>query len=143
MSRAINYLSIARKAGELVTGEENAGMAVRAGRARLLVLAADASDNARARAQNFLRGGRTPWTVLPLTKQEISDATGRNGCSMAVFTDIGLACSFAEAIYAEYGGEYGELAAELRRRNDKATQRRKETLAHRRNRKQGKRRSNV
>lgn len=143
MSRALNYLSMARKAGALATGEENAGIEVRAGRARLLALASDASDNARARAQGFLRGGKTPWTVLPLTKQEISDATGKNGCSMVVFTDVGLACSFAEAVFAEYGEEYGELAAELRRRNDKALQRKKEKLAHQRNRKQGKRRSNV
>ena len=62
---------------------------------------------------------------------------------MVVFTDIGLACSFAEAVYSEYGEDYGELAAELKRRNDRAIQRRKETLAHQRNRKQGKRRSNV
>ncbi len=143
MSRAVNYLGIARKAGALVTGEENAGIEIRAGHAKLLALASDASDNARARAQNFLRGGKVPWTVLPLTKQEISDATGRNGCSMAVFTDVGLACSFAEALYAEYGEQYGGLAAELRRRNDAAAQRRKEKLAHQRNRKQGKRRSNV
>ncbi len=143
MSRAVNYLGIARKAGALVTGEENAGIEIRAGHAKLLVLASDASDNARARAQNFLRGDKVPWTALPLTKQEISDATGRNGCSMAVFTDVGLACSFAEAVYAEYGEQYGELAAELRRRNDAAAQRRKEKLAHQRNRKQGKRRSNV
>lgn len=143
MSKALNYLSIARKAGALVTGEEKSGIEIRAGHARLLVLASDASDNARARAQNFLRGGKTPWTVLPLTKQEISDATGRSGCSMAVFTDTGLACSFAEAVLAEYGEQYSELAAELRRRNDKAAQRRKEKSAHLRNRKQGKRRSNV
>lgn len=143
MSRAINYLSIARKAGALTTGEENSGIEVRAGHAKLLALASDASDNARARAQGFLRGRKTPWTILPLTKQEISDATGRSGCSMVVFTDIGLACSFAEAVYSEYGEDYGELAAELKRRNDRAIQRRKETLAHQRNRKQGKRRSNV
>ena len=143
MSRAVNYLGIARKAGALVTGEENAGIEVRAGHARLLALAADASDNARARAQGFLRGGKTPWTVLPLTKQEISAASGRNGCSMVVFRDIGLAASFAEALHAEYGEEYGELAAELRRRSDRAARRRKEKLANQRNRKQGKRRSNV
>ena len=143
MSRAINYLSIARKAGALATGEENAGIEVRAGHARLLALASDASDNARARARSFLRGGKTPLTVLPLTKREISDASGRNGCSMVVFTDIGLAASFAEALYAEYGEEYGELAAGLRERSDRAARRRKEKLVRRRNRKQGKRRSNV
>ena len=41
MDRSANYLGIARKAGFLEIGEESAGLAVRHGTAKLLVLAAD------------------------------------------------------------------------------------------------------
>lgn len=143
MSKAVNYLGIARKAGALETGEEHSGIEVRSGRAKLLALASDASDNARSRAEHFVHGTAVPVTVLPLTKEEVSAATGRNGCSMVVFTDIGLAGSFADALYQEYGDGYLSLAEEMKSRCEKAAQRRKEAQAHERNRKHGKRRSNV
>ena len=40
-----------RRAGKIDLGETATGAAVRAGRARLLLLAADASENARKRAE--------------------------------------------------------------------------------------------
>ena len=110
MSKALGYLGLARKAGALVTGEDNARLAVRSGRARLLVVSADASDNARRRAEVFVKGTNVPLAALPLTKEDVSSATGRPGCSMAVFTDRGLAAAFLKALAAEYGEAYSPLA---------------------------------
>ena len=53
-----------RRAGKIDLGETATGAAVRAGRARLLLLAADASENARKRAEGYLYGRRA-LLVLP------------------------------------------------------------------------------
>ena len=71
---------------------------------------AQASANARKRAEDFVKGTNVPLTALPLTKEAVSSATGRPGCSMAVFTDKGLAAAFLKALAAEYGEDYSPLA---------------------------------
>ena len=58
-----------RRAGKIEIGETGTGAAVRAGRARLLLLAADASENARKRAEGYLYG-----EVDPETGAQLSDA---------------------------------------------------------------------
>ena len=70
MDRAVSYLGIARKAGLLTTGEESCGAVVRAGKAKLLCLASDASPNAARRAEGFVYGTRTPLLRVPYTKEE-------------------------------------------------------------------------
>ena len=54
MDKAAQYLGLARKGGMLAVGEEGSGAATAAGKARLLMLAADASPNAQKRAAGFL-----------------------------------------------------------------------------------------
>ena len=56
--RALNYLGLMRAAGRIEIGEENTHAAVRHGSARAVLLAADASENARRRAEGFLIGRR-------------------------------------------------------------------------------------
>ena len=46
MTKALNYLALARKAGKAELGEEPVGAATRAGKAPLVLVAADASDRA-------------------------------------------------------------------------------------------------
>ena len=142
MTGATAYIGLARKAGMLETGEENAGSTVRAGKAKLLVLASDASENARRRAEGFVAGTRVPLLYARLSKAEISDACGRPGCSMIVFKDLGLADSFAAAL-AESDETLAPLVQELHERKEKENKRKQEALAHARNKKLGKRRKNI
>ncbi len=145
MDSVLAYLGIARKAGLLETGEENCGITVRSGKAKLLLLAADASPNAVRRAQGFVYGRKTLLLQLPLTKEQLSQRLGRPGCSMVTLTDLGLAASLTEALAGAVPdvADYAEAAAELRRRRERADQRRAETKAHERNKKTGKRRKTV
>lgn len=140
-NRAIRYLSIARKAGSLQLGEEDTGIAVRGGKAKLVLLAFDASDNARRRAEGFVYGRKMPLVRLPYTKEEISFATGKGGCSMLAVTDIGLASSFLSALAQQNPELYAETARELEAKREKADKRKAEAAAHRRNVKTGKRRT--
>jgi ribosomal protein L7Ae-like RNA K-turn-binding protein len=138
----MNYLALARKAGRIELGEENTGAAIRAGKARLVLLASDASDNARRRAEGFLHGRDVPFLPVPFTKEEISQKTGKAGCSMAAFTDTGLALSFAEAL-AEEGAECADTVEALTRAKERLDQRRREAKAHEENKRFGKRRKSV
>ena len=97
MDKARQYLGIGRKAGLLVTGEDMCASAVGSGKAKLLLLAGDASPNAKKRAEGFLYGHRALLQTLPWSKEELSALLGRRGCSMVCFTDLPLAARFAAA----------------------------------------------
>lgn len=138
-SKVTNYLAIAMKAGALDVGEENSGATVRHGKAKVLFLAADASDNARRRAEGFVHGVNVPLVKLPLSKGDISAATGKAGCSMAAITDIGLAKTIVETLAAEEE-QYRAIAQELTEKFSKAQRRKAEAKSHERNKRTGKRR---
>lgn len=113
-----------RRAGKIEIGETGTGAAVRAGRARLLLLAADASENARKRAEGYLYGRRALLVPLPYAKAELEARLGKSGCSMAACTDFGLSAAFLEALAEKAPEEYGPLSLEMERRADKAARRR-------------------
>lgn len=129
MDKARGYLGLARKAGLLAVGEDSCGDAVRAGRAKLLLLAQDASPNAVKRAESFLHGRRAPCRVLPWEKEELSALMGKRGCSMLCFTDLPLAARFAAAM-GENFPEWRETAALLSRREDRAKRRKAAPRKH-------------
>ena len=129
MDKALQYMSIARKAGRLAVGEESCGAAAASGKARLLLLASDASDNAQKRAAGFLYGRRAPLASLPWTKAELSALLGRSGCSMVCFTDLPLAARFASAMNEDHGG-WQDTAELLSRREEKAARRKAAPRKH-------------
>ena len=108
--KAANYLGLMRKAGRIELGEHDAGAAARAGKACLLLLAQDASDNARKRAEGFAHAAQAPLLRLPYTKQALSDRLGKTGCAIAAVTDPGL----AQADPEQYSNTAAELAAQTR-----------------------------
>lgn len=114
------------KAGKLEVGETNTVSAVRRGAARLVLLASDASDNARKRAEGCLTGRKALLVPLPYSKDTLSGLLGKAGCSMAAVTDLGLASAFMSALSREMPDRYGEQAAEMTRRKDRAARRRAE-----------------
>jgi|GEM_PF-182805 len=119
-NKAIGLMGLARRAGMLVVGEENCGVATRSGRVRVLLLAQDASDNAVRRAEGFA-ADRIPIVRLPYSKDELAMALGKASCSMAAATDIGFAFEIVSALGNEE--ELGEIAAELLQRRDRAIRR--------------------
>ncbi len=125
MSNPLSYISIAKKAGLLETGEEGCGNAMRMGKARLLVLAQDASDNARRRAEGYVQGRRVPFVKAPYTKQELASACGKSGCSMLAFIDLGLAGSFVSSLADEFGKQFEPVRDELSAKVARASARRR------------------
>lgn len=141
--KTLNLLGLMRKANAIAVGETNTGGVVRAGKAKLLLLAADASDNARSRARGFTHGRDIVTVTLPFTKDEIAAHVGVSGCAMAAITDIGFANAFMKSLAAAVPDGYDESAAEIQRRFEKADRRKKEAAAHEKNKRIGKRRNNV
>ena len=101
MSKALNYLGIARKSGGIETGEDNSSGLVKAGKARILIVASDTSDGAKRRAEGYVYETGTILVEVPFTKDEIASITGKSGCSMAAITDLGLAGAFLKALADE------------------------------------------
>ena len=67
--KALNLLGLMRKANALRIGEEETGAAVREHEAKLVLLASDASPNARKRASGYMYGSKAPLITAPFTKE--------------------------------------------------------------------------
>ena len=133
--KALKLLGLMRRANAIQPGEDRAGDAVQAGKGKLLLLASDAADNARRRAEHLVNGRRTLLVELPFDRAELGEALGLGGCAMAAVTDLGFAGALAELLAAIDPERYTALAAETGKRRDKAQRRKKETEALKRKKK--------
>ena len=136
VDKALNYLSLARKAGKLELGEEPVGAAARAQHARLVIVAKDASDHTWRRAKSFVAGTAQECIRLPHTKDELGAAVGRQELAVAALTDPAMALAFLKALPEPE--RYAEAMAALDKRSQRIAQRRREEKAHRRNKRFGK-----
>ena len=121
----LRLLGLMRRANALSMGEENTGTTARAGKAALLLLASDASENARRRAQGFAVARQLPIITLPCTKAEFAAAVGVSGGSMAAVSDAGFAGALLRALAAEDSETYGEAAASFPPQTGKKRSRKK------------------
>ena len=120
MASGLQYIALAKKAGILELGEDASKALVKSGKARLMFVCADTSPGAKRRAEGFVYGCGVPLIEAPYLKEDVSAATGRPGCSMAAFRDLGLAASFASALRAEHGERYREIAEALEEKRARA-----------------------
>lgn len=134
--KSLGLLSISRKGGNIVLGEEQTGAMARAGRARLLLVASDAGAHTVRRAKSFIAGTVQPMLVVPYTRDELGDALGTTTCALAAITDVRLAQAFVKTL-----GEpekHAELLRDLDVRVQRVEKRRAEEKAHRYNVRHGK-----
>lgn len=136
MDKALNYLALGRKGSLVELGEEPAGAAARAGKARLIVVASDASDHTWRRSLSFVAGTDQQCLRGPFTKDEMGLAVGRTSLAIAAFTDPALALAFVKALGTPE--KYAKVLEELENRAKRARQRQKEAKAHARNVRTGK-----
>ena len=135
MDKALNYLSLARKAGRIELGEEPVGAAARAKKARLILVASDAGDHSWRRAKSFVAGTEQLCMKVPFTKDQLGEAIGRTSLAMAAFTDPALALAFVKALGNPE--KYQEALESLDRRTKRIRQRQQEEKNHQRNLRQG------
>ena len=136
MHRSLGLLGLARKGGRIELGEEAVAAACRSGHARLLILAQDAGDSVRRRADFFVRSGKPPHITVPFGKEELGAAIGRNVCSVAALTDVSMARAFTAAL--DEPERYADVLAVLTKAAERVEQRRREEKAHEKNLRHGK-----
>ncbi len=135
MDKAMNYLSLARKAGLAELGEEPVNAVAREQKAYLILVASDASDHTWRRAKSFAAGTNQQCLRLPYTKEDMGMAIGRQSLAIAALTDAALACSLVAALpQTEATAPVLEYLTE---KSKKLRQRRTEAKAHQRNRRNG------
>lgn len=94
----MSYLALARKAGLAELGEEPACSASAAGKAKLILVASDASDHTWRKAKSLVSGTCQQLVRFPYTKDEMGFAIGRTSLAIAAITDAGMAASLVEAL---------------------------------------------
>lgn len=139
MDKALNYLAIARKGGLVELGEEPVGAAARANRARLVIVASDASDHTWRRSLSFVAGTKQQCLRVPFTKDALGMAVGRMSLAIAAFTDAPLALAFVKAL--DMPEKHAAVREALEDRTNRVRQRQKEAKAHEKNKKLGRKRS--
>jgi ribosomal protein L7Ae-like RNA K-turn-binding protein len=136
MDKALNYLALARKAGRIELGEEPVGAAARAQKARLVVVAEDATDHTWRRALSFVSGSEQICLRVPYSKDLLGQAVGRSALALAAFTDPAMALAFVKAL--GHPEKYSAALESLDKRTKRIAQRQKEAKAHDKNKRVGK-----
>ena len=141
--RILGLLGLMRRAGAIELGEDKSADAVHAGKAKLLLLSSDLPEKALRRADGYVYGHRTLPVPLPYTRDELAEALGVGGCSMAAVTDIGFADALMKQLAEQRPEEYASLRDETEKRCLKAERRRRETLSRKGDKRNVKRRTEV
>ena len=136
MDKSLNYMALARKAGRIELGEEPVGSAARAQKARLVVVAEDASDHTWRRAKSFVAGTGQQCIKVPFSKDMLGQAVGRTSLAIGAFTDPALALAFVKAL--PQPEKYGDVLESLEQRTKRVQKRQAEEKAHRKNKQYGK-----
>ena len=131
MDKALNYLSLARKAGLAELGEEPVGAITRAGKGYLVIVASDASDHTWRRAKSFVAGTDQQAIRVTFTKDELGFVVGRTSLAIAAITDAAMAASLVKAL-PDVAKHAAALAA-LEEKVARLKQRKAEAKAHQRN----------
>ena len=135
MDKALNYMALARKAGLIELGEEPVGGAARAQKARLVIVAEDASGHTWRRALSFVAGTQQQCIRVPYSKDDMGQAVGRSALAIAAFSDAALALAFVKAL--NQPEKYGTVLESLDKRAQRIQRHQQEEKAHLRNKRTG------
>ncbi|MDD6966074.1 MAG: 50S ribosomal protein L7 [Firmicutes bacterium] len=136
VSKALNYLSLARKGGLAELGEEPVGDLSRTGKAYVIAVASDASDHTWRRAKAYAAGTEQQCIRLPFTKEEMGEAVGRESLAIAAISDAALALALVQSLPEPE--KYQAAIQVLTAKTQKLKKRRQEAKAHLRNVRKGK-----
>ena len=136
VSKALNYLSLARKGGLAELGEEPVGDISRTGKAYVILVASDASEHTWRRAKAYAAGTEQQCLRLPFTKDEMGEAVGRESLAIAAVSDAELALALVQSLPEPE--KYRQAIQVLTEKSRKLKKRRQEAKAHLRNVRKGK-----
>lgn len=97
MDRLLGTLGLCMKAGKLVTGEDSVLKAIRGNKAKVVILAKDASANTAKRMTNAATFYNVPLVVYS-TKADIGAALGKNIRAVAAVLDEGFGAKIIKTV---------------------------------------------
>ncbi len=90
--RALSMLGLATRSGNAASGGFATEQAVKRGKARLVIIAGDASDNTKKKFSNMCNFYRVPYAYYS-DKESLGHAMGKEDRTCLAVTDEGLANS--------------------------------------------------
>lgn len=96
MDSFLTHLGLCFRAGKLAVGEEPVRLALQEGRARLVLIAGDASGRTRRKLESKL--GDVPLQGVAAAKSDLGRALGRASCAICAVTDEGFARSLVQRL---------------------------------------------
>ncbi|MBQ6603216.1 MAG: ribosomal L7Ae/L30e/S12e/Gadd45 family protein [Eubacterium sp.] len=100
-SKVLSLLGLARKAGFVKSGEFSSESLVKSGKAYLVLLASDASDNTKKKFTDMCRYYEVPVRVLDCTKEELGKCIGQEMRTSAAVSDEGFAKAILKRIQTD------------------------------------------
>ena len=88
--KVLAYLGLATRAGKIQSGEFSTEKSVKAGKAAMVIVAEDASQNTKKKFTNMCEWYKVPIYFIA-TKEELGHAMGKDMRASLAFTDQGLA----------------------------------------------------
>ncbi|MBR5528734.1 MAG: ribosomal L7Ae/L30e/S12e/Gadd45 family protein [Clostridia bacterium] len=79
IGKILGALGLARNAGGLAIGNDAVSMAISSGKARLVFMTQDISENSREKLMQKLSYAETKYIVLPCTMAELAARLGKTG----------------------------------------------------------------
>lgn len=98
MKKILGLIGIAKKGGMLAIGDEPTRVSVRAGCAKAVFTASDASGNTIRRADNFASQSKIPHIRLEADKASLGAALGINSCAIFAVRNAGIAAAIIKKI---------------------------------------------
>ena len=100
MNKAYSMISLANKAGKLVTGEDAVRNSIRSSKVKLAIVAEDASDNTKKRFRNSAAFYKVAFIIWGL-KDEFGSCIGKSERTVLGITDENFSQSLKEKLVAE------------------------------------------
>lgn len=107
MSKVLSGLGLAMRAGKVVTGDESVLKAVRSGEASLVIVAEDASENARKKFRDKCATYKIPL-IIGFGREELGSSVGKPERVVLALIDQGFADMIRKTIVKTSEVEYIE-----------------------------------
>ncbi|MDD4496305.1 MAG: ribosomal L7Ae/L30e/S12e/Gadd45 family protein [Eubacteriales bacterium] len=91
------FLGIAKKAGKLEAGEELCGKMLKAGNAKLIIVATDASDNTKKKFSDMCKHRNVFFEYFG-EKEALGRSLGKGDTAAICITDVGISKKLKELI---------------------------------------------
>ena len=103
--RVLNLIGLATKAGKTVSGEFSTERAVKSGKANMVVVSEEASDNTRKKFVNMCTYYQVPICILG-KKDELGQCTGKEMRASLAVLDEGFARAMGKQMNINGGSKY-------------------------------------